>query len=179
MSDCEQLPVAQARTGDADAWNALFKRYQLPLYTYVFELLRDEQSSLDVVQEAFINASRHIGSLRQDEKFGSWLFGIAHQKCLLRWRKRRPEEIPVDQNDDDYPDEVAGPEELLIRKEQEAGFMRILEQLAPAHRSVLLLHFIEDFSLEEIAAVTETRVGTVKSRLHYAKKAFRKLLEET
>jgi RNA polymerase sigma-70 factor (ECF subfamily) len=179
VSDCEQLPVAQARTGDADAWNALFKRYQLPLYTYVFELLRDEQSSLDVVQEAFINASRHIGSLRQDEKFGSWLFGIAHQKCLLRWRKRRPEEIPVDQNDDDYPDEVAGPEELLIRKEQEAGFMRILEQLAPAHRSVLLLHFIEDFSLEEIAAVTETRVGTVKSRLHYAKKAFRKLLEET
>lgn len=171
--------MAQARTGDADAWNALFKRYQLPLYTYVFELLRDEQSSLDVVQEAFINASRHIGSLRQDEKFGSWLFGIAHQKCLLRWRKRRPEEIPVDQNDDDYPDEVAGPEELLIRKEQEAGFMRILEQLAPAHRSVLLLHFIEDFSLEEIAAVTETRVGTVKSRLHYAKKAFRKLLEET
>lgn len=157
----------------------MFKRYQLPLYTYVFELLRDEQSSLDVVQEAFINASRHIGSLRQDEKFGSWLFGIAHQKCLLRWRKRRPEEIPVDQNDDDYPDEVAGPEELLIRKEQEAGFMRILEQLAPAHRSVLLLHFIEDFSLEEIAAVTETRVGTVKSRLHYAKKAFRKLLEET
>jgi RNA polymerase sigma-70 factor (ECF subfamily) len=179
VSECEQLPVAQARTGDADAWNALFKRYQLPLYTYVFELLRDEQSSLDVVQEAFINASRHIGSLRQDEKFGSWLFGIAHQKCLLRWRKRRPEEIPVDQNDDDYPDEVAGPEELLIRKEQEAGFMRILEQLAPAHRSVLLLHFIEDFSLEEIAAVTETRVGTVKSRLHYAKKAFRKLLEET
>jgi RNA polymerase sigma-70 factor (ECF subfamily) len=179
VSEREQLPVAEARTGDAEAWNALFKRYQLPLYSYVFELLHDEQTSLDVVQEAFINAARHIASLRQDDKFGSWLFGIAHQKCLQRWRKMRPEEIPIDQGDDDYPDEVAGPEELLIRKEQEAAFMSILEQLAPAHRSVLLLHFIEDFSLEEIAAITETPVGTVKSRLHYAKKAFKKLLEET
>ena len=179
VSEHEQLPVAQARTGDAEAWNALFKRYQLPLYSYVFELLHDEQTSLDVVQEAFINAARHIGNLRQDDKFGSWLFGIAHQKCLQRWRKTRPEEIPIDETDDGYADEVAGPEELLIRKEQEAAFMSNLEQLAPAHRSVLLLHFIEDFSLEEIAAITETRVGTVKSRLHYAKKAFKKLLEET
>jgi len=178
LSEREQLPVAQARTGDAEAWNALFKRYQLPLYSYVFELLHDEQISLDVVQEAFINATRHIGSLRQDDKFGSWLFGIAHQKCLQRRRKMRPEEIPIDQSDDDYPDAVAGPEELLIRKEQEAAFVKILEQLAPVHRSVLLLHFIEDFSLEEIAAITETRVGTVKSRLHYARKAFKKLLEE-
>jgi len=179
VSEREQLPVAEARTGDAEAWNALFKRYQLPLYSYVFELLHDEQASLDVVQEAFINAARHIGNLRQDDKFGSWLFGIAHQKCLQRWRKTRPEEIPIDETDDGYADEVAGPEELLIRKEQEAAFMSILEQLAPAHRSVLLLHFIEDFSLEEIAAITETPVGTVKSRLHYAKKAFKKLLEET
>jgi RNA polymerase sigma-70 factor, ECF subfamily len=178
VSEREQLPVADARSGNAEAWNALFKRYQLPLYTYVFELLHDEQASLDAVQEAFINAARHIGSLRDNGKFGSWLFGIAHQKCLQRWRKTRPEEIPIDATDDDYPDIAAGPEEILIRKEQEAAFMRILEQLAPAHRSVLLLHFIEDFSLEEIAAITETRIGTVKSRLHYAKKAFKTLVEE-
>jgi RNA polymerase sigma-70 factor, ECF subfamily len=177
VSEREQLPVAEARLGDADAWNILVKRYQLPLYSYVFELLHDEQASLDVVQESFINAARHIGGLRQDDKFGSWLFGIAHQKCLQRWRKVRPEEIPIGPNDDNYPDAMAGPEELLIRKEQEDEFMRIIEQLAPAHRSVLLLHFIEDFSLEEIAAITETPVGTVKSRLHYAKKAFRKLLD--
>jgi RNA polymerase sigma-70 factor, ECF subfamily len=175
----EQLPVAAARTGDAAAWNALFKRYQLPLYSYVFELLHDEQASLDAVQESFINAARHIGGLRQDEKFGSWLFGIAHQKCVQRWRKARPQEQSVEESDDDYPDAGAGPEEILIRKEQEAEFMKMLEQLAPAHRSVLLLHYLEDFSLEEIAAVTETRVGTVKSRLHYAKKAVKTILEQT
>jgi RNA polymerase sigma-70 factor (ECF subfamily) len=176
VSEPEQLPVAAARNGDADAWNTLFKRYQLPLYTYVFELLHDEQASLDIVQETFINSARHIAGLRQNDKFGSWLFGIAHQKCIQRWRKARPAEIPIDETGGDYADSSDNPEEFLIRKEQEAGFMRSLEELAPAHRSVLLLHFIEDFSLEEIAAVTGTAVGTVKSRLHYAKKALKKRL---
>jgi RNA polymerase sigma-70 factor (ECF subfamily) len=69
-------------------------------------------------------------------------------------------------------------QELLIRKEQEDAFMKLLDQLALPHRAVLLLHFIEEFSLEEIARITETPIGTVKSRLHYARKALKKLLEE-
>jgi len=62
----EQLPVADARAGNADAWKTLFRRYRLPLYVYVFELLRDEQASLDLVQETFISAFRHIASLPED-----------------------------------------------------------------------------------------------------------------
>jgi RNA polymerase sigma-70 factor (ECF subfamily) len=174
VAEPEQLPIAAARIGDAEAWNTLFKRYQLPLYTYVFELLHDEQASLDLVQETFINAARYINGLRQDDKFGSWLFGIAHQKCIQRWRKKRLEEIPIDESEGDFPDESDNPEDLLVRKEQETEFMKCLDELAPLHRSVLLLHFIEGFSLEEIAGVTGASVGTVKSRLHYAKKSLRK-----
>jgi RNA polymerase sigma-70 factor, ECF subfamily len=176
VADIEQLPVSQARAGEPAAWDALFRRYQLPLYVYVFELTRHEQASLDVVQETFIAAVRHIGSLRDDGKFGSWLFGIAHQKCVQRWRKRTEvlfDKIP--ESSDEFED---GPDDLLIRQEQEAGFMKLLEQLPLPQRSVLLLHFVEDFSLEEIARITETQVGTVKSRMHYAKKSLRKLLEE-
>src|ERR1041384_3870454 len=87
VDEVEQLPVAAAREGHAAAWDVLFRRYQLPLYVYVFELLRDEQAALDVVQETFINATRYLHSLRDDAKFGSWLFSIAHQKCQQRWRK--------------------------------------------------------------------------------------------
>src|SRR6266550_7738694 len=97
VAEREQLPVPQARAGEPAAWDTLFKRYQLPLYVYVFELVHDEQTSLDVVQETFINAARHIGSLRDDGKFGSWLFGIAHQKCLQRWRKKSGAEILFDE----------------------------------------------------------------------------------
>ena len=176
VAEPEQLPVTQARAGEPAAWDALFRRYQLPLYVYVFELVRDEQAGLDLVQETFIAAVRHIGGLREDGKFGSWLFGIAHQKVIQRWRKRTEvllDEIP------DPPDEFEpAPDDLLIRREQEAEFMQLLNQLPLPQRSVLLLHFIEDFSLEEISRITETQLGTVKSRLHYAKKTLRKLVEE-
>src|SRR5204863_4767103 len=88
VTEREHLPVAEARAGNVEAWESLFRRYRLPLYVYIFELVRDEQTSLDLVQETFLNAVRHLGSLREDGKFGSWLFGIAHQKCIQQWRKR-------------------------------------------------------------------------------------------
>src|SRR2546421_10714992 len=93
VAETEQLPVAQAKAGDATAWDTLFRRYQLPLYVYVFELLHDEQASLDIVQETFISAVRNIGGLRDNAKFGSWLFGIAPQKCIQRWRKESRERM--------------------------------------------------------------------------------------
>ncbi|MEY4918381.1 MAG: hypothetical protein RL616_2294 [Verrucomicrobiota bacterium] len=176
VAEHEQLPVAQARAGEPAAWDALFRRYQLPLYVYVFELVRDEQAGLDIVQETFIAAIKHLGSLREDSKFGSWLFGIAHQKVIQHWRKRREvlfDEIP------ESPDGLEdSPDDLLIQRERETEFMNLLNQLPLPQRSVLLLHFVEDFSLEEISRITEAQLGTVKSRLHYAKKSLRKLLEE-
>ena len=178
VAEREQLPVPQAKAGEPEAWDALFRRYQLPLYVYVFELVHDEQASLDLVQETFIAAVRHIGSLRADDKFGSWLFGIAHQKCIQRWRKHSREEVLLDEIPDAPDESENNPDDLLIRREQEAEFMNLLNQLPLPQRSVLLLHFVEDFSLEEIAGITETQLGTVKSRLHYGKRAFRKLLEQ-
>ena len=81
----------------------------------------------DCFQETFIAAARHIGGLREDGKFGSWLFGIAHQKCIQRWRKRTEallDEIPEAR--DEFED---GPDDLLIRREQEAA-----RPLQPADR---------------------------------------------
>lgn len=177
VAEREQLPVAEARAGDPAAWDALFRRYQLPLYVYVFELVHDEQAALDIFQETFIRGVRHIGSLRDDEKFGSWLFGIAHQMCIQRWRARNREEMALEELGAEPAHLESDPAELLIRREQEAEFMALLNQLPLPQRSVLLLHFVEDFSLEEIAGITGTALGTVKSRLHYAKKALRKMIE--
>lgn len=174
----ESLPVARARAGDPDAWDALFRRFQLPLYAYVHELLRDEQASLDVVQETFIAATRHLSSLRDDQRFGSWLFSIAHQKVVQRWRK--PDRLePLDEEQlADLPAEDESPAEWLLQREQQEEFMKLLHDLPPPQREVLLLHFLEDFPLAEIATITNVPVGTVKSRLHHAKRSMRTLLEE-
>ena len=178
VAEHEQLPVPQARAGEPAAWDALFRRYQLPLYVYAFELVHNEQASLDIVQETFIAAARHIGGLREDDKFGSWLFGIAHQKIFQFWRKHSGKEVLFDEVPESPDDFEDSPDDLLIRREQEAEFMNLLNQLPLPQRSVLLLHFVEDFPLEEIARITETQLGTVKSRMHYAKRALRKLLEQ-
>jgi RNA polymerase sigma-70 factor, ECF subfamily len=176
--DLEPL-VEQARAGGPAAWDALFHRYQLPLYTYAYELVREEQASLDIVQETFINALRHLDALRADAKFGSWLFGIAHQKCLQHWRRqRRWRRLQEDELPADLPDPGPAPDELLIRREDEAAFLLRLGELPAPQRSVLLLHYLEDFSIDEMAGVTGLPSGTVKSRLHYAKRALRRLLEE-
>jgi RNA polymerase sigma-70 factor, ECF subfamily len=179
VAELEQLPVAQAKSGDAEAWSTLFRRYQLPLYVYVFELLQDEQASLDVVQETFIAAVQHIGSLREEGKFGGWLFGIAHQKCVQSWRRKSRRDVLWEEFADPAAELGEGPDELLIRQEQEGEFMKLVNALPLPQRSVLLLHFVEDFSLEQIAEITETPIGTVKSRLHYGKRALRKMLEES
>ncbi|MGO8701524.1 MAG: RNA polymerase sigma factor [Limisphaerales bacterium] len=174
----EELPVGEARQGEASAWEVLFKRYQMPLYTYVNELIHHEQASLDIVQESFISAARHIQRLREDQKFGSWLFGIAHQKCAHYWRKQRPETGPVKEGEEPRGEEADRPDEMLMRAEEEEKLMALLEKLPPQHRAALLLYFMEDFSIEDIAQITGTPTGTVKSRLHYAKGELREMLNK-
>ena len=177
VTEPEQLPVHQAKAGDPAAWDVLFRRYQLPLYVYVYELVRNEQTSLDLVQEAFIAAARHIGSLRDDSRFGSWLFGIAHQKCLQFWRTSWRVEVPLEEIPDLPADTDDTPDEILIHQEAEGQVLALLERLPPDQRSTLLLHCLEGFSLQEIADITGVPVGTVKSRLHHAKRAMRRLLD--
>ncbi|HET7624027.1 MAG TPA: RNA polymerase sigma factor [Verrucomicrobiae bacterium] len=178
VDEREQLPVEQARGGEPQAWDVLFKRYQLPLYVYVFELLQDEQTSLDLVQETFISAVRHIGGLRDDAKFGNWLFGIAHQKCIQRWRKKTRDETLRDELENAPAEFQESPDDLLVAREKEIEFMNLVHQLPPPQRAALLLFFVEDFSIEEIASITSASIGTVKSRLYYAKKTLRTILEQ-
>jgi RNA polymerase sigma-70 factor (ECF subfamily) len=172
------LPVAEAKAGDPEAWDVLFRRYQLPLYSYVCELVRDEQASLDIVQETFIGATRHLAGLRDDSKFGSWLFGIAHQKCIQRWRRREREEDALVDLGAELPESEPDPAALLLRQEQEDLFLELVAQLPPPQRAVLLLSCLEDLSIDEIASVTGAAPGTVKSRLHYGRKALRRLWED-
>jgi RNA polymerase sigma-70 factor, ECF subfamily len=173
----ETLPVHQAQAGDPAAWDALYRRYQLPLYAFIQEMVRNEQLSLDLVQETFIRAVRYLGELRAPERFGSWLFGIAHQLVRRHARRsvRREDEALAELAE--LPDPYPEPDAWLIRREWTAAFLTALRELTPDHRAVFMLHYLEEFTVEEIATETGVRVGTVKSRLHYARKKLRELLE--
>jgi RNA polymerase sigma-70 factor (ECF subfamily) len=175
--------IALARQHAPDAWDILLKRHQLPLHTYAAELLRDDTAALDIVQETFAAAVRHIAGLRDDTRFAAWLFGIAHQKCVQHWRRvRRDGDVfaptAADDPPSDWPDpDASDPRTLLLRREAADECFALLAQLPAAQRSALLLHVLEDFSLDEIATITAVPAGTVKSRLHHAKRALRQLVE--
>jgi RNA polymerase sigma-70 factor (ECF subfamily) len=169
--------LAAARAGHPAAWAELLQRYQLPLYTYAQELLRHETAALDLVQDTFVAAHRHLPSLRENARFGSWLFGIAHQKIVQHWRRSGRQE-PLDTcalaatPDEDTPD----PRDGILRAEQGAALLALVDELPAPQRAVLVLHLLEDFSLHEIVAITGTPLGTVKSRLHHARRALRERL---
>ncbi|MCW5560211.1 MAG: RNA polymerase sigma factor, partial [Verrucomicrobiae bacterium] len=174
--DGDELPVPEARAGSSEAWDILFRRFQRPVYAYAFGILHDEQSSLDVVQETFLNAIRHLGSLREDRKFAGWLFGIAHQKCLQACRRAGRDERLQEALSEPAADTEEAPDLRLLREEDTAAFLAAVDSLPAPQRSVLLLHYLEEFPLDVIAGITGVPVGTVKSRLHHAKRSLHRIL---
>lgn len=170
------LPVAAARRGDSVAWQRLFDRYQRPIFVFIHELVQDREASLDLVQDTFLRAIRHLPSLRDDHRFGSWLFGIAHQLCFARARRAWRETYLDDRLDATLDDSLPRPGDALMHAEQAAELFSLLAALPEGQRATLTLHVLEDFSLEDIAAITAVPLGTVKSRLHHAKRALRERL---
>lgn len=173
------LPVDAARRGDARAWDVLFRRYQAPLFAYVDDLVHHHATSLDIVQDAMIRASCHLANLREDARFGSWLFSIAHQLVVRHWRREGRSPFSDEPVPEESTDGAITPDLRTIQEEDASGLLAAIDQLPTAQRSVVLLHFLEDFPLAEIAEITGTSTGTVKSRLHYAKLALRRILRPT
>ena len=173
MGEVDDKLVQAARRGEADAWDALFRTGQLPLYAFVIKMVRHESTALDIVQETFIAATRHLASLREDGRFLSWMFSIARQKCTARWRRNRNEPEPASDHQEAEAVDETLPGDLLLAAEQAQLLHEHIDRLPATHREVIVLFF-----LEGIADITESRIGTVKSRLHYAKKTLRRQLEK-
>ncbi|MDB4459223.1 sigma-70 family RNA polymerase sigma factor [bacterium] len=176
----EFLPAARLQS--SDAWDGLFHRFQLPLFTFVVELVQQREVALEIVQESFLNATRHIETLKADKRFDSWLFSIARQKVQIHWRKTGKEkslkESLLDQQGGDMPMEL-GPDETLIADELRETFFLKLDALPEAMKSVLLLHYLEEFSVRDIADILKLPEGTVKSRLYHARLRLRTELQST
>ena len=182
MSEPAPTLVQAARRHDEDAWNELFRRYQLPLFSYAHGFTRDRAAAFDIVQDTFAGALAHIGGLRDDSRFGSWLFGIAHQGCIRHFRKnRRRSELFEDgpMADDLAGDPGPDPCRALVTAEQSEALLALVATLPLPQRSALLMHVLGDLSLEEIAEAAGAPLGTIKSRLHQAKQALRRLIAES
>jgi RNA polymerase sigma-70 factor (ECF subfamily) len=169
----ERLLVLRCQTGDPSAFEELVLLYQPRLRYFLRALLRGDHDVDDHLQEIWIDVYRGIARLSEPSAFAAWLYRIARNRAFRVLRKRR--EPPLSLEGIDLP--TKNDDDTRWSAEDAEYLHAALDSLVPEHREVLLLRFIEEMSYEDIARVTGCLVGTVRSRLHYAKRALRGVLE--
>ena len=171
----EQVLVLRCQTGDEVAFAELLDRYGLRLRYYLQKSFGRMDGAEDAYQEIWFVAFRRIRELMDPAAFVTWLYRIAQNRVRQELRRRRQPARPIEE-----ADEVAQPgdDPAGFTPEDGARIHAALDGLALEHREALMLRFLEGMSYEQIATVSGCGVGTVKSRLHYAKRALRRVLEE-
>lgn len=169
----QRVMVVKCQIGERSAWDALYRQFNPALGYYLRRLLGDGPVADDLRQEVWLTVVRKIGRLKAPEAFTVWLYRIARGKAMT-WLKTRSRDAPLD-------DPPAAPPQLDEGAFSPADAARVhagLAALRAEHRDVLLLRFMEDLSYEQIAEVVGCGIGTVRSRIHYAKCALRRELEK-
>jgi RNA polymerase sigma-70 factor (ECF subfamily) len=171
--DSDEVLVARCRAGDRGAFELLFERHHARVFRLAVHILRDREAALDAVQETFIRAHRGLDRYSGEGSFGGWLTRIAANLAVDGLRRRQRDEVVTIEDDGRLVAEVVasgpGPQEAAEVARLRGALERGLARLSPMQRIVLVMKEIEGLSCDEIAAALRCSVGTVMSRLHYAR----------
>lgn len=179
--------VERCQRGELAAYELLVGRYRQRVYALAFSMLRNEQDATDLSQEAFIKAWRAIRGFKKNASFYTWIYRITTNLGIdfVRKRDRRPtvafEETidpDADANLEVAPSNQPLPTDELRRKELREQIDAALLELSPEHRVIIQLREFEGLDYAEIAKAVGCQIGTVMSRLHYARKHLQKLLRD-
>jgi RNA polymerase sigma-70 factor (ECF subfamily) len=181
----EPLLVKAAKSGDATAFEELVNRYERKIFRLTMNITRNREDAEDAMQDAFMKAYSHLNTFQEDSRFYTWLVRIAANEALMRLRKRRPNQIsldePVEGEDDLMPREIRdwgpSPEQRFAQSEMHGILDQVIDQLDAVFRTVFVLRDIEELSTEETAAVLGISVPAVKSRLLRARLKLRQKLD--
>jgi RNA polymerase sigma-70 factor (ECF subfamily) len=188
LPDTEVVTLAQK--GKEAAYRELLRRYERPVFSLVFRMVRDRETAEDLAQETFVRVLNNIDRYSPEFKFSSWLFKIANNLTIDYLRRRRVDTISIEGAPDAVTAESAkatsialasGDESPLAELEsRELGLAieRAIEKLRPEYRACILLRHVEDRSYEEIAEIVKLPLGTVKTYIHRARHELRAALAD-
>ena len=192
--DLPNLPdadvVVLAQRGRESAFRELIRRYERPVFSLIYRMVRDSTAAEDLAQDAFIKVLNHLDKYRPEFKFSSWLFKIANNVAIDHLRKRQLDTISMDGSPHattaaeieatsiELADQGESPLDALASRELGAAIEDAIGKLRPEYRNCIILRHVEGRSYEEIAATLDLPLGTVKTYIHRARHELREALEE-
>jgi RNA polymerase sigma-70 factor (ECF subfamily) len=181
--------VKRCQKGDSGAFDELVTRYRTRVFGMVYNMVHNEQDAWDLAQDSFLKAWKSIGRFRGKSSFYTWLYRIV-MNVTIDWVRKKQikgsgaefddaiELKEIDPASKTVPKPDALPFENMERGEIRAQIDRAIAQLSPEHRAVILMKEIEDMQYNEIAEALDCSIGTVMSRLFYARKKLQNLLKD-
>lgn len=186
-SASEQDLVRRARRGDLEAYDDLVRRYQERIYATVYHMTSNHEDANDLAQETFIKAFHALKSFKGGSSFYTWLYRIAVNKTI-NFLKQRKNRTHMSLNDLDFnaehdPDLLALVSDKTPRREANLNELQVklneaLMKLSEHHRMVVTLHDVQGLAHEEIAEIMDCNIGTVRSRLFYARQQLQGYLSD-
>ncbi len=184
VQDDEPILVAAAKGGDISAFETLVGRYERKIFRLAQNITQNKEDAEDTMQEAFLKAYEHLNEFQGNSRFYTWLVRIAVNQALMKLRKRRPNQVSLDEEVDTgeelMPREVEdwgpSPEERFKQSELAGILSSTIAELDPSFRIVFQLRDIEELSTEETAEALGLSVPAVKSRLLRARLKLRQKL---
>lgn len=180
--------AALAREGREAAFRELVRRYERPVFSLIFRMVRDRETAEDLAQDTFIKVLNHIDRYRPEFKFSSWLFKIANNVTIDHLRKRQLDTVSIDGSPHaataaeaeatsfDVRSRGESPLDEMESRELGSAIERAIATLRPEYRACILLRHVEGRSYEEIAATLDLPLGTVKTYIHRARHELRDAL---
>lgn len=175
--------VRALRQGDTQAFNRLVTSYQTKIYNLAFNYVKQEEEAKDLTQDIFVTIYRSISKLRDETKFVAWLYQVAINHCRNRYKKlqRRGYFNSQSIDDEDSPIQLSGgdsPEKNLEQNRTIELVRQTIADMPKSEKEVLLLRDIQELSYDEISAILDVPLGTVKSKLNRARSALKDRLKD-
>ena len=184
MHSIEENLIKKVKKGDRDAFAELVELYKDKVYKVSYRMVGNRQEAEDVAQETFLRVYANIGSYDPKYKFSTWIYRIASNLSIDQLRKRKQvysldkEVVGTDGLDwhDRLSDPAKGPEDEFLTGELQSQVQEAINSLTPKYRSIMILRYLEDLSLNEISEILKLPVSTIKTRIHRGREALRKKL---
>lgn len=176
MDLSDEALIQQSKQGDLEAFDVLVERYQKKVFAVAYGLTQDGEAARDLTQESFVRAYQAINHFRGQARFYTWIYRITVNLCMDHFRKLPAERSAPLDDPDPVPDRTT-PEIVAVQRETDSAVRMAIQALPLDQRAVIIMREIEGLSYKEIAGVMGCSIGTVMSRLFYARKKLRELLK--